>query len=365
VIKPSVIGFTLVLVSIGAVTPANDWLTIADRPSPCVTCIGLRTIAVIGDSGGPGELEDTKSIVEDSLGRFWVGQPGHLKVFAADGRYLRAVGRRGEGPLEFNVAKPLFVDATGRIVVGDRSNRITLVRPDFEYDSSFNPPNAYVAAVGLGPNEMLVHAWIGSNTSIGSPLHIVRNGDVTRSFGVLAEERGTPIDQFQSQRVFGLFPDGRIVTARIYAYDIGIWTRDGKSELGALRGPRINTAEVKPGGFAPDNPIPHQITAVTGLDTLHLVVGFARRRDDWERFVEMVPRPGGGAAMRFRTGIGVGDILSGRLDVIDVGAHRIVARLDTPDILIRFLGPHRAVFQRYLKDGTMQLVVAEVTLIGR
>lgn len=62
-------------------------------------------------------------VVRDSLGNYWVGQEELIKVFDAQGEFLRAVGRRGEGPMEFGRAWPTHVDASGRVHVVDTDNR--------------------------------------------------------------------------------------------------------------------------------------------------------------------------------------------------------------------------------------------------
>lgn len=93
---------------------------------PCDDCIAFEHVTTLGsDQLGPWFLVDTGAmdVVRDSLGNYWVGQEELIKVFDAQGEFLRAVGRRGEGPMEFGRAWPTHVDASGRVHVVDTDNR--------------------------------------------------------------------------------------------------------------------------------------------------------------------------------------------------------------------------------------------------
>ena len=81
-------------------------------------CFAAASVTRLGsDEPGPGFLVDDGTLddfVRDSLGNYRVGQGEQIKVFDAGGEFLRAVGRRGDGPMEFQRAEPVHVDAAGR-----------------------------------------------------------------------------------------------------------------------------------------------------------------------------------------------------------------------------------------------------------
>jgi hypothetical protein len=65
-----------------------------------------------------------RGIAFDSRGRIYVadGDANHLKVFGPDGKFIRTIGRKGQGPGEFN--GPEFVEiGGGRIFVWESMNR--------------------------------------------------------------------------------------------------------------------------------------------------------------------------------------------------------------------------------------------------
>lgn len=91
----------------------------------------------LGTDTGEGLLEDNGAFgraVRDREGRYWVAQKNAVKVYASNGDFVATVGRRGQGPLEFEFefAEPIQVDASGMMHVMDlRLGRETIVRPDF------------------------------------------------------------------------------------------------------------------------------------------------------------------------------------------------------------------------------------------
>ena len=94
--------------------------------APCDDCIEFAHVTQLGsDELGPGYLVDRgtmENVVRDGRGNYWVGQNEEIKVFDPDGAFLRTVGRRGDGPMEFDRAAPIHADASGRVHVFDAGN---------------------------------------------------------------------------------------------------------------------------------------------------------------------------------------------------------------------------------------------------
>ena len=57
-----------------------------------------------------------------------------IAKFTKDGRFVKAWGKRGTGPGEFNVPHTLAFDSQGRLFVGDRGNRRLQI---FDQDGTF------------------------------------------------------------------------------------------------------------------------------------------------------------------------------------------------------------------------------------
>src|SRR5690606_20588771 len=124
----------------------------------------------------------------DSRGRYYVlfAYATTIKVFDAQGRFLRTVGRKGAGPGEFEGATGLYVsDADTLHVLGWGTSRHSVFAPDFSFVRS-NP-------LALQPQlqwQMLPDARVVLNVDIrspdliGIPLHLLGvDGALVRSFG--------------------------------------------------------------------------------------------------------------------------------------------------------------------------------------
>jgi sugar lactone lactonase YvrE len=65
---------------------------------------------------------------------------GNARVvkFDKDGKFIKAWGKKGEGPGEFNLPHTLVIDSRGRVLVGDRSNnRIQIFDKEMNYLDSW------------------------------------------------------------------------------------------------------------------------------------------------------------------------------------------------------------------------------------
>ncbi len=84
--------------------------------------------------GSPGELIQPIMVRTDSWGRVYIvdRQPIAIKVFDAQGRMIRTIGRTGGGPGEYRVAFPAI--ANGRLIVHDPQQQRTSV---FDTSSTF------------------------------------------------------------------------------------------------------------------------------------------------------------------------------------------------------------------------------------
>jgi len=95
----------------------------------------------LGSAGVAGETPATFNGVTDVAvapnGDIFVAD-GHVNSrivkFAKDGTFIKAWGRKGDGPGEFNVPHTIFFDSRGRLLVGDRSNKRIQI---FDQDGAF------------------------------------------------------------------------------------------------------------------------------------------------------------------------------------------------------------------------------------
>lgn len=87
----------------------------------------VEVVRLTGGTEGPGDLLDPQDVTMDAAGRIYVSEndPAVIKQYAADGSFLRSIGRNGQGPGEFAVA---FISVAGaNLYVQDpRNSRASL-----------------------------------------------------------------------------------------------------------------------------------------------------------------------------------------------------------------------------------------------
>jgi len=95
-----------------------------------------------GEEGGPDEamLNKPLELRVDGQGRAYVMDWGdmNIKVYDAEGRFLRTVGRQGQGPGEFGTPSFFELLSGGRICLLDGGqHRVTIMTTEGQYLSSF------------------------------------------------------------------------------------------------------------------------------------------------------------------------------------------------------------------------------------
>lgn len=332
---------------------------------PCADCIRLTRLAEFGDTTPAGFLDYSEWVVRDSVGRFWVGQKGHLKVYDPAGALIDRVGREGKGPMEFVRPQPVHVDARGRIHVVDETNmRETVVAADFSLDVEHRMP--FRGVFDLAPlddgTSYVSSPWAASVR--GLPLQVITRDSVVRSFATLAEGSGDPLSL---ERTLATDADDRIFAMPRFAFDVEVLSSEGR-RIVALTGPRLNAAPPKQAPInLTDNPWPHEIVAMRVERADRLWVLSRRPRDDWRsHFIER-RQPGGVMGIVPKSGgaFDPASVIQSRIEVVDLGQRRVVARIDRDEILSAFVGDGLVLQNLELADGTPRLAVWRVELRDR
>jgi sugar lactone lactonase YvrE len=98
----------------------------------------VMTLGTKGVSGaGPDTFNSPTDVAVAPNGDIFVSD-GHVNSrivkFSKDGTFIKAWGKRGDGPGEFNVPHTIFFDSRGRLFVGDRVNKRIQI---FDQDGTF------------------------------------------------------------------------------------------------------------------------------------------------------------------------------------------------------------------------------------
>jgi len=98
----------------------------------------LLTLGKRGEAGTtPDRFNRPTDIAFASSGEFYISDGyGNARVlkFSAEGKFLKQWGKKGKEEGEFNLPHSIFVDAKGRVIVGDRENNRVQV---FDADGKF------------------------------------------------------------------------------------------------------------------------------------------------------------------------------------------------------------------------------------
>ncbi|MCB9512990.1 MAG: 6-bladed beta-propeller [Candidatus Krumholzibacteriia bacterium] len=224
--------------------------------NPATPAQGAKTLELkpTWTLGGDTDDEDEffgliARIVADDDGNLYVldAQLNEVKLYSADGEFIRSIGREGEGPGEFRGANGLFLLKDGTVAVAQLAPaKIVLLSPDGTPAGERPVPlpegagfAIIMGAMSSGDTETIVLAWnefqegkFTQHSSLvqvdaeGKILHTFATGDRTMEFSnAIIDEKIW--DAWQNR--WGMFPDGRVVANESWGdYRLTVWTPDGK-----------------------------------------------------------------------------------------------------------------------------------------
>lgn len=315
---------------------------ILETAATCRNCITVERVVALGDTTGPGYINWSMYAAIDDAGNYWVGQQQEsvVKVWDAEGRFLRQIGRRGDGPMEFQRPAPVRTDSEGRMHIVDLdTGRETVVNADFSYhsDELLNPGGSHLA-IPLGEDgRYLLNVGRMTTQQVAMPLHIVDGLDILHSFDRMV---GLDAPGF-SPRVLAADRQKRIYSAHADYYLIQIWSETGRRILG-LSGPRLNDREPSREPWSPDNPPRNRIFAMQVDDRQRLWVVSSARKDDWRDRMEYRAMPNGRVVY-----VPIDDDLKAvyemRIDLIDLANGSLIATRRHQALLEAFVGDGLAI----------------------
>ena len=199
----------------------------------------------IGSLDGPDEyvFSHVNSVAVGESGSMYVADVDLVSIreFSPDGRFVREIGRSGEGPGEVLSIAGISVLADGRLATWDRRNRrITIYGPDGEYDEAFrvdavSPPYPFVdrAFSTDSAGNYYLRVFAGRPGSAQDP----RDGGALREGYARVSPEGTILDTLVVPAAPEEAPSGQSITIYTPAGDLSPFPErilDALSPLGYL-----------------------------------------------------------------------------------------------------------------------------------
>ena len=155
-----------------------------------VTCgdcvITLDTVVTIGGLDGPGLHVVTvwSHVAVDRNRRFLIGEvrQAEFSVFDSTGTFLRTVGRRGEGPGEYQSIRHIGVGPRYIHVFDGNAGR-TMLDHDFAVVRTDRFPGSVTSAVVKSDDEVVFAVDLPTPESVGHQLHVLGPSGELASYG--------------------------------------------------------------------------------------------------------------------------------------------------------------------------------------
>lgn len=237
--RPGRVRRLLVLIALLAPLPScaqRDGVVRAQGPGARLV---LTEVLRLGSAFGDDAFGRVMDVELGPTGRIYVADDlrWNIVVFDGAGRLLRRVGRRGQGPGEFERPWYLAVDRNDSLFVWDGAlDRISVFGPDFRFARSFPAPGRWtVSGFSVRTDGTLLVGAFASG--IAGMIHVLnREGRVLRSFGPSADAAGIPAG-FASTLLGGSVAesDEGILFSRRSPYELVFHDRTGR-RLRSCRG---------------------------------------------------------------------------------------------------------------------------------
>ncbi len=181
----------------------------------------VMTLGTKGVSGeGPDTFNGPTDVAVAPNGDVFVAD-GHVNSrivkFSKDGRFIKAWGKKGTGPGEFDLPHTMAFDSQGRLFVGDRSNKRIQI---FDQEGAFidqwtqfgSPSGIFIA-----PDDTLY--VVDYNDKMALFVGSAKDGSIRHTYkevlaeGVAADAQG---NIYVSETVPGKTPGGRVTGAQVF-----------------------------------------------------------------------------------------------------------------------------------------------------
>ncbi len=341
-------------------TPSSGQTSeIQESKATCRQCVELREVLLITDTSRLGAVDESQFVTIDSSHRIWVATYNGYKVYDAEGRYERTVGRFGGGPLEFTAAGPIYTDGAGRLHAFDPAvYREHIISNAFDLlETRQLPLGAVEDVIGLSKDgqRALVNAEFLDPQLFASPVHQLDSGKVTQSFGASTDSVFS-VSGGALARKLSVDRAGHFIISKKYVYEFEVFSQQGKSLLSVRR---AKVWPSPPGGVPkpldPSDELWGVIHDIAVDDDGHLWVLSWDPKPNWRDLVTVRTGPDGAVDVRQKEDSK--SLYETRIEVFDLQRGEILASQKFQDMIWGFLGANRAFGFKYAASGEPQLAV--------
>lgn len=344
---------------------AVDSVSLSDRMR-CARCrIVLDTLATLGDSlserGLPSRPYDiARTVVGEYIAVFPERGEEAPLIFGRDGRFLRRLGRVGDGPGEYR--RPAAVEVSGDtiFVFDGQAARMTVLDGRGRLLWTAPLPLAVNSAARVGKDRIAVNARVRDSERIGKPLHVFDDrGNYVIS---LTSERLRVDPRLVTNDVRWLSPvprGGLLAVDYAHRYRAEVWSADLRRVRVFRRSPKWFREFDRPWDATPTKaPMPRSMGGWVAGHRLWLV--FHVPSPTWSRGLGTAKRGEGGGTyypvdnqqLVYRT----------ILEVIDLRDHSLVASFELPGTIDVVMGGGLVGLLRQSSLGELVLAVVRISL---
>jgi len=196
--------------------------------------IELTHLVTLRGSVSEGNISLRSRVRQGDSGRYFVAptyDQSKIAVYNRTGKYIRSIGRIGQGPGELLGINDFVVTPRNEICVFDwRLNRASYFSVRGKFIDSFQLPGLVHSAVVLSDGKMILQMTVQSPDLVGVPIHVVSSdGEIINSFGsddISFNARN--IDLYV--RILAIYDDTHILAAPLNEYKIELWDVNGHLE---------------------------------------------------------------------------------------------------------------------------------------
>lgn len=357
--NPACVGIAFLLIS------AIE-IDIVGAQSQCNNCtITLKPRTVLAGPVRGSDLDRSGVVAVMSQGQYIVSidKGTGLAVFDAEGKAVRTIGTRGNGPGEFQSISSISVGRNDSIFVFEARRRILQVfARDFRYVRQALLPLASKQIVPLSDGRVVTSGFARTQSGAGFPLHIsgAHDGKILRSFGAEIAIFG-PANPGTLNHVVTADRSGRLWSASMNRYAITAWAPNLETSREIVRAEDwFIPWSAPPKGFIDVEKPQTQLIDLAVGDSNELTVLFSVPAVNWKPAAQpfdIATVPASQIPLEY-----LEKNLDSRIQIVDAVRNTVIGSAYVGEQLSRLIAPRIAIRVRETAQGFVEVMVFDLVL---